>query len=226
MKIRSAGPAVLLVFLVAVGVGNASVPFYGVINTNSYTVTVDTAFVSISGAVDTFLTSGWSGTGSSLDTFHFLPDIAAWPDSVMLAGKINGQHNDSPFPRPLEDTWYRFAWPQIITPSAMFYGPGQGLEESRSAAEPLQRLNVSPTVVTTQMTISVRPAATSRPVVEVLDAAGNLVRSLNCTAGANGLATTTWNREDGRGRLVPRGVYFCRYVAPGAVAVRKVLVAH
>jgi hypothetical protein len=63
-------------------------------------------------------------------------------------------------------------------------------------------------------------------VVVVHDAAGNVIRSLSCTAEANGAATATWNREDEFGRLVPEGVYFCRYAASGVVAVRKVLVTH
>jgi hypothetical protein len=53
-----------------------------------------------------------------------------------------------------------------------------------------------------------------------------LVRSLGCTAGADGAATATWNREDEFGRLVPEGVYFCRYAASDVIAVRKIIVAH
>jgi flagellar hook assembly protein FlgD len=63
-------------------------------------------------------------------------------------------------------------------------------------------------------------------VVEIHDAVGNVVRSLDCTAGADGVATATWNHEDDHGRLVPEGVYFCRYAAAGGAAVRKVLVTH
>jgi flagellar hook assembly protein FlgD len=77
-----------------------------------------------------------------------------------------------------------------------------------------------------QMTIRLQTVGTSRPVVQIHDAVGNVVRSLGCTAGAEGAATATWNREDDRGRLVPEGVYFCRYANADVVAVRKVLVAH
>jgi len=62
-------------------------------------------------------------------------------------------------------------------------------------------------------------------VVEIHDAVGKLIRTLICAAGANGAATATWNREDEFGRFVPEGVYFCRYAASDAGAVRKVLVA-
>ncbi len=88
-----------------------------------------------------------------------------------------------------------------------------------------QDLVVRPSVVTGQMTIRLQPIGTGRQVVEIHDAVGNVVRSLYCTAGAGGIAAATWNREDDRGRLVPEGIYFCRYAGAGVTGVRKVLVA-
>jgi hypothetical protein len=76
------------------------------------------------------------------------------------------------------------------------------------------------------MWVRLQPAGPGRNVVEIHDAVGNVVRSLDCTVGANGLATATWDREDWLGHVVPEGVYFCRYAAAGVVAVRKVLVTH
>jgi flagellar hook assembly protein FlgD len=76
------------------------------------------------------------------------------------------------------------------------------------------------------MSVRLRPDGTARPVIEIHDAAGNVVRSLGCTAGTDGAATATWNREDDFGQLVPEGVYFCRYAEADVIAVRKVLVAH
>jgi flagellar hook assembly protein FlgD len=76
------------------------------------------------------------------------------------------------------------------------------------------------------MTVRLQPVGNSRPVVEIHDAVGNVIRSLDCTAGTDGMATATWNREDEFGQLVPEGVYFCRYAAADVIAVRKVLVAH
>jgi hypothetical protein len=109
----------------------------------------------------------------------------------------------------------------------MFYGAEEpGVEEPGLAAAPQPRLAVSPSVVTGQMTVRLQPVGTGRPAVEIYDAVGNVVRSLSCTAGADGVATATWNREDEFGRLVPEGVYFCRYAAANVIAVRKVLVAH
>jgi hypothetical protein len=216
MKKRCAGLAVVVVSLVAVGVVNAQIPFHGVINSNGYSVDVSSAIVVIPPGHDTIFTPGW-GTEGSMDTFDF-PDITRWPDSVVLIGTIDGTPNISHFPAPVEETWYRFEWGTPTAPMAMFFSQ-TGVEESRSAVGPGQRLSVSPTVVTAKMTVRVQ--ATGNPTVDVLDAVGNLVRTLDCTDGV-----ATWSREDGLGRLVPEGVYFCRYSTSDAVAVRKVLVTH
>jgi len=130
------------------------------------------------------------------------------------------------FPSPVADTWYRFVFGGVTAPRAMFYSGVANVEEPRSATGLTQRLQVSPSVVTGQMAIRLQPIGTGRPVVEIHDAIGNVVRSLDCAAGANGTAVATWNREDEFGRLVPEGVYFCRYAASGVAAVRKVLVTH
>jgi len=225
MKIRNAGLAVVLLSLVAFGIGNASTPFSGVINANTNLTVVDTAILNVLTTTDTFLTSGWMASGTQLDTFAF-PDLAAWPSKVTLIGTIHGMPNVSEFQAPQPDTWYRFQYGAPVAPLVKFISPPTGLEESRSAFEPLQRLNVSPSVVTGQMTVRLQPVGTGRPVVVIHDAVGNVVRSLDCTAGADGIAGATWNREDGFGRLVPEGIYFCRYAASGVVAVRKVLVTH
>jgi hypothetical protein len=225
MKKRCAGLAVLVLSLAAFGVGNALTPFSGVIDPNTTITVVDTAILNVLTETDTFLTTGWSATGTVPDTFPF-PDLAAWPSKVTLIGTIMGRPNTSEFQAPQPDTWYRFSYGSPVAPFAKFISHATGLEESRSASEPLQRLNVSPSVVTGQMTVRLQPAATGRPVVVVHDAVGNVVRSLDCTAGVDGVARTTWDRKDGSGRLVPEGIYFCRYAASGVVAVRKVLVTH
>jgi hypothetical protein len=222
MKKRCAGLAVLVLTLVAFGIGNAQIAFYGVVDPNTFNVQVQTAIVFVSPTVDTITTTGWGGT--QIDTFH-IADIAAWPDSVQLISSIGPIPNVSMFPNPIPNVWYDFNVGSPSKPRALFYSGVVNVEEPRSA-EPLQRLNVSPSVVTGQMTVRLQPAGTSRPVVEIHDAVGNVVRSLGCTTGAGGIAMATWNREDGLGRLVPEGVYFCRYAASGVVAVRKVLVTN
>jgi hypothetical protein len=225
MKIRSAGLAVVLLSLVAFGIGNAQVPFSGVINPNTNLVMVDTAILNVLTDTLVYPTPGWIASGTQLDTFPF-PDLASWPSKVTLIGTVMGMPNLSEFQAPQPDTWYRFSGGSPVGPLAKFISPHTGIEESRSAFEPLQRLTVSPSVVTGQAAVRLQPVGTGRQVVDIHDAVGNVIRSLECAAGADGFATATWNREDESGRLVPEGVYFCRYAASGVVAVRKVLVTH
>jgi hypothetical protein len=218
--------ALVVLSFVVFSVGNATTSFHGVIKPNGRSVLVDSAYVTAPPQFDTFATPGWMSDSVAIDTFDF-PDLGTWPVLVTLLANINGIRVPFMFPSPARDSWYNFmpVPPPPPFPQVMFYGT-TGVEESRSAVEPESRLNVSPSVVTTQMTVRLQRPGPGRPVVEVFDAAGNLIRSLDCTAGANGLAMATWHREDGLGHLVPAGIYFCRYAASGDVAVRKVLVAH
>jgi hypothetical protein len=220
MKKRCTGLAVVLVSLVAFGVAKAQVEFHGIVDPKLIVTRVDS--VNLYTPDFTFFTPGW-GSHLPMDTFHFT-GVTAWPASMVV-------HGTGPMPfhqliqRPDTGIWYNLGW-GTVTPFLKLYGTGPGVEESKPAVERLQCLNVSPSVVTGQMTVRLQPVGTGRPVVEIHDAVGNVIRSLNCTAGANGAATATWNRKDDFGRLVPEGVYFCRYAASGAAAVRKVLVAH
>jgi hypothetical protein len=221
MKKRCAGLAVVLLSLVACGVANAQIEFHGVIDPKALVVRVDS--VNLYTPDFTFFTPGW-GSHLPRDTWNFA-GVTAWPASMIVHG------TGGPFPfhqtivRPDTGIWYNLGMGSQ-PPQLWLFGTGAGVEEPRSVVERLQCLAVSPSVVTGQMTIRLQPVGTGRPVVEIHDAAGNVIRSLSCTAGASGTATATWNRKDDFGRLVPEGVYFCRYAASGAAAVRKVLVAH
>jgi hypothetical protein len=218
MKMRSAGLAVVLVSLVVFGVANAD--FDGVIDPLTTVTSIDSAVLTAPNM--TFLTPGWGTTPMDTWTFTGVP----LPGSITLHGTINGLPTHGPaILNPKADTWYRIGM-GVVAPLVEFTNVQVGIEESRSTVEHLQRLAVSPSVVTEQMTVRLQPVGTGRQVVAVHDAAGNVIRSLSCTAEANGAATATWNREDEFGRLVPEGVYFCRYAASGVVAVRKVLVTH
>jgi hypothetical protein len=178
----------------------------------------------MSTSIETIPATGWSASGTAYDTFPF-PDIAHWPDSVELLATISSVPTVSMF-RPRYRTFNDFTYGGIVKPRALFDSGVAKVEEPGSAVGPRQRLNVSPSVVTGRMSVRLQPAGPGRPVVEIHDAVGNVVRALDCTVGANGLATATWGREDWLGRIVPEGVYFCRYAASGVVAVRKVLVTH
>jgi hypothetical protein len=156
-----------------------------------------------------------------MDTFHFA-GITAWPETLVLHGTANSLPLHWPVAHPEPDIWYPIGFGS--GPYVTFYGD-YGVEESKPLVERQQLLSVSPSVVTGQTTVRLLPVGVARPVVEIYNAVGNVTRSLDCTAGADGFATATWNREDEFGRLVPEGVYFCRYATADVIAVRKFLVA-
>jgi hypothetical protein len=222
MNKRCAGLVVVLVSLLAFGVANAEIEFGAVLDPRIYVIRVDSA--SFTPPDTTFLTTGW-GTDTPYDTFVFA-GVPAWPETLRLHGNLQGFAFHLTYLYPDTGRWYHIG-SSGKGPFVKFYGTGYGgVEESKPVVAPPPRLTVSPSVVTGQMSVRLRPAGISRPVVEIHDAVGNVVRSLGCTAGRDGVATATWNREDDHGRLVPKGVYFCRYAEADIIAVRKVLVAH
>jgi len=215
---RCAGLFVVMASLVTFGVAYAD--FDGVLDQQTTTTSIDSVVMTAPNM--TFLTPGWGPT--PMDTWSFAG--VPLPGSIILHGTINGIPTHGPaIMNPRADTWYRVGM-GVQAPLVMFTNVQVGIQESKSAVGRLQRLAVSPTVVTGQMTVRLQPVGTGRAVVQIHDAVGNVIRSLGCTAWSDGTATATWNREDDFGRLVPDGVYFCRYAAAGAVAVRKVLVTH
>ena len=217
MKMRCAGLFVVLVSLVAFGVAYAD--FDGVIDPLTTVTSIDSVVMTAPNM--TFLTPGWGST--PMDTWSFAG--VPLPGSITLHGTINGLPTHGPaIVNPQSDTWYRVGF-GVVAPLVEFTNVQVGVEESRSMPGPRQRLAVSPSVVTGQMTVRLQPVGTGRSVVDIHDAVGNVVRSLDCTTGSDRTATATWNREDEFGRLVPEGVYFCRYAASDVIAVRKVLVA-
>jgi len=180
--------------------------------------------VSITPPGSTFLTPGWGrdSLATGIDTFVFT-GVPSWPESLRLHGTINGFPTHRMISSPKPDTWYNID--MVGMTWVMFYGD-YGIEESKPAVGRRPSLAVNPSVVTGQMSVRLQAVGTGRPVVEIHDATGSVVRSLDCAAGTDGVATATWNREDDFGRLVPEGVYFCRYAAGDVIATRKVIVAH
>jgi len=211
-----------MISLVAFGVANAEIEFGGVIDPMVTVTSVDS--VILRSPDMTFFTTGW-GSHFPYDTFVFT-GVPAWPETVTLHGTGQAFYFHCRIPHPDTSTWVPL-WFGLNEAKVKFYGSGYGgVEESKPAVAPLPRLTVSPSVVTGQMTVRLQAVGTGRSVVEIHDAAGNVIRSLDCTAGSDGSASATWNREDEFGRPVPEGVYFCRYAAADVIAVRKVLVAH
>jgi hypothetical protein len=223
MKNRCAGLVVVLFSLVVFGVANAEIEFNGVLDPKLFVTRIDS--VKLTSPDMTILTPGWGSDSlpTGLDTFTFT-GVTSWPASINVYWTYI-DHGYITIVNPKPDSWYHL-WFGIIEAMVMFWGDYGGVDESEPTNAYLSRLTVSPSVVTGQMTVRLQPVGTGRQVVEIHDAVGNVIRSLDCTAGTDGIATATWNSEDEFGRLVPEGVYFCRYTAADIVAVRKVLVTH
>jgi hypothetical protein len=214
----------VLFSLLAIAIGNPVMFKGGVIEPGSSVTFIDSAKMTFHSYPDeTFLTPGW-GSHTPLDTFIFAGVPPAWPDTILLCGTVNSFPVNKRIVNPTDQIWYELGMGVIH--AHVQFGEYPGVEESRSLARRPMFLAVCPSIVTRQMTIRLQPVGTGRPSVEIHDAAGNLVRSLDFTAAAEGAATAIWNREDEFGHLVPEGVYFCRYAASDVIAVRKVLVAH
>jgi len=226
MRKGCAGLVVVLFSFVAVAVGNPYENFGAVIEPGLNVTEVDS--VKLLSPDMTFFTPGW-GSHLPEDTFVFTVGFPPWPETISLRGTIYSFPAVLTIANPELDTWYRFGMsPEapLVKFCACPGDPDPGIEESESAIDRLPRLTVSPSVVTGKMTVRLQPVAVGRPVVEIHDAVGSVVRSLNCAAGPSGTATATWNRRDELGRLVPEGVYFCRYAEADVMAVRKIIVAH
>jgi hypothetical protein len=226
MNKRCAGLAALLLLLGAIGLGNPYMNFGGVIDPRLLVTRIDS--VKLVSPDMFFLTPDW-GTHLPYDTFVFTVDFPPWPESIKLYGTAGPFPANTTIPHPKLDTWYRIGFgtqPPLVKFCACPGYPDPSVEESKTSVERHQYLDVSPSVVTGQMAVRLQPVGAGRPVVEIHDAVGNVVRSLDCTAGTSGVATATWNREDEFGRLVPEGAYFCRYAGADVIAVKKVLVAH
>jgi hypothetical protein len=219
MKMRCIELAVVLASLVVFGVAYAD--FDGVIDPQGTVTRIDS--VKLTTPDLTFLTDGW-GSRIPYDTFSFT-GVPSWPGAIALYGTVNSVPVTQQILSPHTDTWYRIGL-GVVAPLVEFVNEHVGVEESRPLVEHLRRLAVTPSVVTGQMAIRLQTVGTGLAIVEIHDAVGKVIRSLNCTTEADGIATAAWNREDEFGRLVPEGVYFCRYAAGGAGAVRKVLVTH
>jgi hypothetical protein len=221
MKKRRAGLVVALLSLYAFNVASAEIEFGGVLDPLAFVVQMDSVKFMPQDTV--FLTPGW-GSHPPMDTFIFT-GVTVWPETLRIYGTVDSLPASVWIRNPLPDTWYHIGL-SPTSPMVMFWGDYNGIEESKPVAAPLPRLTVSPSVVTGQMTVKLEPVGNGRQVVEIHDAVGNVVRSLDCTTVTDGVATAIWNREDEFGRLVPDGVYFCRHVGAGVTAVRKFLVAH
>lgn len=220
MKKCCSGLAVVLVSLALFGTGRAQVEFNGVINPNHHSVWVDTVILVVPPANETILPVGWGSDSTAYDTFQFA-DPLVWPLLVDMRVNVDTLHVQEVFPGPGNGTWYSFSLVPPPPPKVQFYGQ-TGVEESGAAIEPRLQLSVSPSVLVDRVTIRAQIAGRGPVRLEIVDAAGNRVRSF---CASNRVVNQVWQGDDDAGRSLPEGLYFCRLAVGEASAVSKVLLA-
>ncbi len=100
-----------------------------------------------------------------------------------------------------------------------------GVPEAGGAQALSLVLSASPSPFAGQTHIAYAMPAGGHLRVEVCDVRGRRVRTLHDGAVSAGRGSVEWNGRDGRGELVPSGVYFCRVAALGRVDVTKLVLA-
>jgi hypothetical protein len=199
----------VLLLLAVMQSAAAQIVATGYLETAIEPVDIDSAYFAYGGQDTWFPTTGWHANPEQTVQFEF-PPFAGFPDTVRLAARFSGVPVTKEIDGPNRQAWYQFDPPHDQT-HVMFDAPA-GIEEGRhDPAVPY--LTVSPSLV--------RDAAVIRSsgggLLELVDAAGNAVRTLRAAA------MVRWAGEDDSGRRLPEGVYFCRLVRGDRSFVRKVI---
>ena len=212
MEKLSLSLAAILILLGMAAPASGQVEITGYLQTGIEPVEIDSAYLNCPGESTWFLTPGWECDTMAADTFMF-PPFADFPTDVTLAAKFNGLPVVLGFPGPARGVWLPFPDPHDQT-RVMFDAP-TGVEEGRYNPADL-RLAVSPSVVRDAAVIQ----TSGTGYLEVVDAAGNTVRTFHAAA------LVRWAAVDAAGRALPEGVYFCRLVAGRTSIVRKLILTH
>ncbi len=200
------------------------IDFVGLLSTGSHVVSVDSATVlDERGGFRSYHTPDWGGDTGIVDTFHFLPERYDLPIVITLFLMQDDSALLFPIPDLAFDTWYMI--PGAPRQTEVLIGWWTGLEEDRRPSLGRAGLTVGPSIVRANTTIRAEHVPGTDCAFTLFDAVCNRVRTLR-TRASRGAATATWNGEDDAGRRLPEGVYYCRYAAADAIAVRKIIVAH
>jgi len=137
------------------------------------------------------------------------------PDSVQA--RYNWWGTDQPDP-------FKFAGPVAYIP--FLTQPPDGGQSAGSASVLNTGLGeCRPSPVTSRATISYSIGARGYASLQMLDAAGRVVRDLAAGVKEPGRYSVTWDCRDSKGRTAPKGVYFCRLAAASCRQTKKVVVA-
>jgi hypothetical protein len=183
----------------------------GYLKTGIEPVDIDSAYLACASESTWFLTAGWHCDTMATDTFEF-PPFADFPTDVKLAARFNGNPLVQEFINPGRRTWLPFWDPHDQT--QVMFDALAGIEEGRRNLTGL-RLAINPSVVRDGAIIVT--SGTGR--LEIVDAAGNAVRTLPAAAAVR------WAADDDAGRALPEGIYFCRLTADQTAIVRKLIIS-
>ena len=210
MKKLSLSLATILILLGMVRAGSGAT-ITGYLKTGTEPVVIDSAYFACASESTWFLTTGWHCDTMATDTFEF-PPFADFPTDVKLAAKFNGNPLVQEFTNPSRQTWLPFWDPHDQT--QLMLDAQSGIEESRHNPAGL-RLAVRPSVV--RGTAVILTSGTGY--LELMDAAGNAIRTFPAAARVR------WTGDDGAGRTLPEGIYFCRLTAGQSAIVRKLIIS-
>jgi hypothetical protein len=88
------------------------------------------------------------------------------------------------------------------------------------------RVGVTPNPARGTLSLSIAAGEAGEQSVDVLDAAGRLVRHLDRTWQAPGTRTLHWDGTDGAGRPLPAGIYLARVRAGSRLAQSRIVLLH
>ena len=203
--------AVVLALCAVGGTAQADVSIRGVLEAGPQPFAVDSVFMDAGTVQRWFPTAGWSASPMSQDTFNF-PPFERWPDMLMISAFVEGQPILQTIPQPERDRWYNLD-PPFEQVKVMFQQLS-GIEE-RPACAGRAGLSVQPAVIKDAAVIR----AVGTGLVEIFDAAGNVVRSFSAPTESR------WNGDDQLGRRLATGIYFCRLTSDAGRAVCRVVLA-
>jgi hypothetical protein len=216
--------ALLLLAGVLAPLAHAGFQTTGVLSTGSHRVVVDSVeIMDVGGGIARYRTAGeWSGDTMVVDTFVCTPEMGFFPTLVLLWGALDGSPFTLPIPGVVPDTWYIIPSTPQEAMVRFSWGNAPGVDEHGRPGHARAGLTVSPSIVRAGATIRAERAAGTSCSFELYDAVGNRVRTIR-TRASSGFATATWNGEDGYGRRLPEGIYYCCLDDAANSTVRKVV---
>jgi hypothetical protein len=210
----------LALLLVNAGVALAQVQVRISLSTGGYVVAVDSVRF-LSGSRFVYETPGFGGPRRSVDTMTF-DGLPSWPTELKMWTHLGSDLYIDSISPVVHDSTYSF---NVAAPAPQFIvSQLTGIEESQPLNAVTTGLRCSPMPFRSNARLQFSMNAAGSALVEVFDAAGNLVRTLADRSIAAGEHAVTWDGRDGDGRRVCTGIYLARLtVGSGRTLTKLVL---